>query len=114
MSEAVTIQLPVIVECNAHTVPQERYNASWVLQNGVGMVLSSFRQIDPAVRGLLWPGALADFRTHTAAIVNRAVFEIPDFLDQIFERYSERSAYRVDVHDWDGPSIAPVDAKFSL
>ncbi len=44
------MKLPVIVERNAWTLPQERYNAEWVLENGVGMVLPGFRDIARAVR----------------------------------------------------------------
>ena len=34
ISEAVAMQLPVIVERNAWTLPQERYNADWVTRAG--------------------------------------------------------------------------------
>ena len=36
VSEALAMQLPVIVECNAWTLPQERYNAEWVVEKEVG------------------------------------------------------------------------------
>jgi hypothetical protein len=108
ISEAVAMQLPLMVECNARTLPQERYNASWVLQNGVGMVLSSFREIVPAVRRLLRPGVLAEFRDHTAAICNRAVFEIPAFLDVIFEQARENSVCRDQMPGYGAPTTAPV------
>ena len=49
VSEALAMQLPVIVECNAWTLPQERYNADWVLEKEVGVVLRSFHEIVPAV-----------------------------------------------------------------
>src|SRR5579871_2517967 len=39
ISEAIAMKLPVIVERNAWTLPQERYNADWVLENHTGMVL---------------------------------------------------------------------------
>jgi 1,2-diacylglycerol 3-beta-galactosyltransferase len=48
ISEALTMKLPVIVECNARTLPQERYNAAWVLEKQVGLALRSFRHISPA------------------------------------------------------------------
>jgi hypothetical protein len=106
ISEAIAMRLPVIVECNARTLPQERYNASWVSQNGVGMVLGSFREIEPAVRRLLRPGVLAELRAHTAAIVNRAVFEIPAFLDRIFVLASERSACPANTSGYDGRTVS--------
>src|SRR5262249_50921395 len=43
ISEAMAMQLPVIVERNAWTLPQERYNTEWVLEQGVGCVLPDFR-----------------------------------------------------------------------
>jgi 1,2-diacylglycerol 3-beta-galactosyltransferase len=86
ISEAVAMKLPVIVERNAWTLPQERYNADWILENEVGEVLSSFRQIVPAVARLINPPTLSRYRANAAAMRNRAVFEIPDILQTIFER----------------------------
>lgn len=86
ISEAVAKQLPVIVDCNAWTLPQERYNTQWVREHDVGIVLPSFRQIVPAVTELLRPERLAACRENTARKPNRAVFEIPEFLEAIFER----------------------------
>ena len=42
ISEAVAMKLPVIVERNAWTLPQERYNADWVREQHAGMVVESF------------------------------------------------------------------------
>ena len=83
ISEALAMKLPVVVERNAWTLPQERYNADWVLEKGVGLVVRSFRQIDSAVAELLEPSNYARFRAAAAAIDNRAVFEIPDILETI-------------------------------
>jgi hypothetical protein len=33
------MRLPAIVDCNAWTLPQGRYNAAWVRGQGVGIVL---------------------------------------------------------------------------
>ena len=86
VSEALAMKLPVIVECNAWTLPQERYNADWVVEKQVGIVLRNFRKIDEAVAQLIEPAALARYRANAAAIHNRAVFEIPGILEQILER----------------------------
>jgi hypothetical protein len=86
VSEALAMKLPVIVECNAWTLPQERYNTDWVLEKQVGLVLRSFKKIDAAVAQLIEPSALARYRANAAALHNRAVFEIPDMLEKIFER----------------------------
>lgn len=86
VSEALAMQLPVIVECNAWTLPQERYNAEWIVEEEVGLVLRNFDKIDAAVARLIDPSALARYRANAAALHNRAVFEIPDILEKIFER----------------------------
>jgi 1,2-diacylglycerol 3-beta-galactosyltransferase len=83
ISEAVAMRLPVIVERNAWTLPQERYNADWVREMGVGIVLPNFRGIARAVEELLEPSAYQHFRDATVRLVNRAVFEIPDILERI-------------------------------
>lgn len=83
ISEALAMKLPVIVESNAWTLPQERYNAQWIAERGVGIVVRSFRRIPQAVGQLLEPGKLAEFRARAAAVENRAVFEIPEILARI-------------------------------
>jgi len=83
ISEAVAMRLPVIVERNAWTLPQERYNADWVREMGVGTVLPHFRGIARAVEELLDPAAYQRFRDATGRLENRAVFEIPDILERI-------------------------------
>jgi 1,2-diacylglycerol 3-beta-galactosyltransferase len=86
VSEAIAMHLPVIVECNAWTLPQERYNATWVTENQVGIAVDNFRGIVPAVEQLLRDGTLDKFRANAAALPNRAVFEIPGILEAILER----------------------------
>jgi len=83
LSEAVAMRLPVIVERNAWTLPQERYNTDWVREQGIGIVLPNFRRIARAVDELLEPAAYAGFRAATERLTNRAVFEIPDILERI-------------------------------
>ena len=81
ISEAVQQGLPVIVVRNAWTMPQERYNTEWVEENGVGVVLESFKTICAGV------AQVADnidlYRAGVKRIHNRAVCEIPDFLQRI-------------------------------
>jgi hypothetical protein len=84
ISEAVHMRLPVIVEQNAWTLPQERYNAEWVREQEVGIVLRNFRrEIAAAVDQLLEPAAYARFRAATANQENRAVCEIPEILERL-------------------------------
>jgi len=88
ISEAVAMGLPVIVECNAWTLPQERYNAEWVEETGVGIAVASFRnQIEAAARRMIDPCQRAAFNSHVRSIANRAVFEIPDILEDIMQRH---------------------------
>jgi len=83
IAEAMVRKLPVLIECNAWTLPQERYNAEWVAEKRVGIVLHSFRDVVDGVRRMLEPATLADFRRNVAALDNRAVFEIPEFLAKL-------------------------------
>jgi 1,2-diacylglycerol 3-beta-galactosyltransferase len=85
VSEALAMRLPVIVECNAWTLPQERYNADWILEKEVGVVLRKFRNIGHAVGQMIQPATLARYRANAAALQNRAVFEIPAMLQKILE-----------------------------
>ena len=83
ISEALAMKLPVIVERNAWTLPQERYNCDWVIENGVGIVLPNFRGIRAAVADLLKPQNYQRYRTAAEKSNNRAVFEIPEILETI-------------------------------
>lgn len=82
ISEALQFHLPVIVECNARTLPQERYNAEWVTENGFGIVVGSFREIEPAVQRLLQSAAFNEFHRKANEYRNRALFEVPVILDK--------------------------------
>ncbi|HEV2425183.1 MAG TPA: glycosyltransferase [Terriglobia bacterium] len=89
LSEALLMHLPVIVERNERTMPQERYNVEWVLEKGVGMTVKDFgREITGAVERLLRPGVLESYRRRAEALENRAVFEIGGLLGEIRERYA--------------------------
>jgi 1,2-diacylglycerol 3-beta-galactosyltransferase len=83
ISEALAMKLPVIVQSNAWTLPQERYNAAWVREKEVGFVVRDFHEIEAVVERLTAPAALARYRANAAALNNRAVFEIPEILERI-------------------------------
>jgi 1,2-diacylglycerol 3-beta-galactosyltransferase len=85
IAEAMISGLPVLVECNSSTLPQERYNTEWVVEKKVGVVVKSFKNAVPAVRSLLEPGKLADLQRNVKSLQNRAVFEIADFLSSRLE-----------------------------
>jgi 1,2-diacylglycerol 3-beta-galactosyltransferase len=85
ISEAIQMKLPVIVECNAWTLPQERYNARWVTEKEVGIVLPNFHEISQAVAQMIEPAKLDHYRANAAALNNQAVFEIPGMIERILE-----------------------------
>jgi UDP-N-acetylglucosamine:LPS N-acetylglucosamine transferase len=84
ISEAVAMGLPVIVECNAWTMPQERYNAEWVEERGIGIAIRSIRgEIVKAVAAMVDPVQRGRFAARVSELPNRAVFEIPELIEQI-------------------------------
>ncbi|MBC7928106.1 MAG: galactosyldiacylglycerol synthase [Bryobacteraceae bacterium] len=87
ISEALAMKLPVIIERNAWTLPQERYNAEWVRRHEVGLVVRSFRKICTAVEQMLEPETFERLRRNAECVRNRAVFEIPEILNRIVERH---------------------------
>lgn len=87
ISEALAMGLPVIVECNAWTMPQERYNAQWVEERGFGIAVQSFRRgIVGAVTTMLDSRRRQEFVERVNGYENRAVFEIPEILEHILSR----------------------------
>jgi UDP-N-acetylglucosamine:LPS N-acetylglucosamine transferase len=91
IAEAMVRKLPVLIECNVWTLPQERYNAQWVQERRVGIVLKSFRDVVSGVRQMLDPATLAEFCKNVAAQNNRAIFEIPEILATLLGEASEQS-----------------------
>ncbi len=83
ISEAIAMKLPVVVERNMWTLPQERYNTDWILENKLGVVLRSFRDIEAGLAELLEPANFDQFQRNAAAVNNRAVFEIPEILARL-------------------------------
>jgi 1,2-diacylglycerol 3-beta-galactosyltransferase len=83
ISEALVAQLPLILERNAGTMPQERYNADWAGEQGVGVLVRSFTEVHLGVEELLNSQNLARIRGNVAALNNRSVFEIPDLLQAV-------------------------------
>ncbi len=83
ISEALQMGLPVIVESNLWTLPQERYNAEWVKENGVGVVLQNFRDIEGAVERMLAGPNYTRMKENIERMSNRAAFEIPPILANI-------------------------------
>ena len=95
ISEALQQRLPVIVVRNAWTMPQERYNAQWVQEHGVGVVLDSFNAIGSGVSQVT--SRLDAYRASVGRVQNRAIFEIPVILEEIL-RLSDSNADRRRFH----------------
>src|SRR5258708_58325 len=92
IAEAMVRKLPVLIECNAWTLPQERYNAEWVAEKRVGIVLRSFREVVSGAQRMLDHAAMAEFRKNVATLENRAIFEIPEILDKLLRESAETHA----------------------
>ncbi|HLZ11243.1 MAG TPA: glycosyltransferase [Candidatus Acidoferrum sp.] len=86
IAEAMQRGLPVLVECNAWTLPQERFNAAWVTEKRVGVVLKSFKDVVGGVLEMLEPAKLAECKKNVAAQNNRAIFEIMEIVDGLLSR----------------------------
>jgi 1,2-diacylglycerol 3-beta-galactosyltransferase len=86
IAEAVHFGLPVIVERNASTMPQERYNTDWVVEQECGIVLRSFDQIESAVQKLLEDSMLERLRAKVSSHKNRAVYEAVEILATLMDR----------------------------
>jgi len=97
VAEAMARRLPVILECNSWTLPQERYNTEWVKEKRVGIVLKNFREIAEGVRRLIEPATLGEYRQNAAGIRNRAVFEIPEIFAQLL---GEPNTWGAPVDRW--------------
>jgi hypothetical protein len=85
LSEAFHQRVPVIVTRNVHTIPQERFNTDLVRDRGLGLVVTHWREIPGAVRGLLRDApARAAIQERLAALpLNRAVYEVIDLLARL-------------------------------
>jgi 1,2-diacylglycerol 3-beta-galactosyltransferase len=97
IAEAMVRKLPVLIECNSWTLPQERYNAEWVTEKGVGIVLKSFTEVTDGVRQMLDPARMAALRRNVAALDNQAIFEIPEIVAKLLGEppAAERSSLQV-------------------
>ena len=85
IAEALHFGLPVIVERNSRTMPQERYNTEWVQENEAGIVLKSFDGIETAIERLLEGSTLEHLRSSVQRHKNRAVYEVVEILAKFLE-----------------------------
>ncbi|MGO9605614.1 MAG: galactosyldiacylglycerol synthase [Candidatus Binataceae bacterium] len=80
ISEALVMGLPVILERNSWTIVWERFNADWIMENQLGVVLPSFAEIANGILPMLDPDRLRSLRERVSRLNNRAIFEIPEIL----------------------------------
>jgi hypothetical protein len=99
LSEALKMGLPVIVESNAWTLPQERFNAQWVQQEQIGMVLPNFRRISEAVQHLLSGNRLSEMQSRILEMNNHAVYQIPPILKAILHQSRKAASVESTVHN---------------
>ncbi|HSI47766.1 MAG TPA: glycosyltransferase [Ideonella sp.] len=81
LSEAVQMCLPVVTFENRWTMPQERYNAHWVRNEGLGEVVDSVKAVPAGVARLL--DQLPQRRSRVMQVRNRAVFEVAALLHEL-------------------------------
>ena len=91
ISEALAMHLPVIIECNIRTMIHERYNAHWIREQQLGLVVSSFDKLAEAIPELLRPEHFNRFRANAARLRNSAVYDAVRWLDSILENHGINS-----------------------
>jgi UDP-N-acetylglucosamine:LPS N-acetylglucosamine transferase len=92
LSEAVHMGLPVITFRNSATMPQERYNATWVEENQLGRVIGSVSDLPSAVASVL--NDLSSYKRHVQQINNQAVFEVVASLAYILSKQVPKQAIK--------------------
>jgi hypothetical protein len=88
LAEAFQQGVPVVVNCNPRTIPQERFNADLVRERGLGRVVASVADMPAAVAALRAdPAAWDAVRANVRALPqNRAVFEALDVIEAELRR----------------------------
>jgi 1,2-diacylglycerol 3-beta-galactosyltransferase len=84
LAEAFHMQVPVVVCCNAHTIPQERFNVGFVESRGLGVTVDGWPAMAGAASRLVAdPATLAALRHNVTRLPeNRAVYEVLDFITE--------------------------------
>jgi 1,2-diacylglycerol 3-beta-galactosyltransferase len=82
LAEAFHQRVPVVVVCDDRTIPQERFNARFVREQGLGLVVDDWRGLPAAAARLAHDDRLrSSVRSRLEALPpNRAVDEVLDVL----------------------------------
>ena len=114
ISEALQFHLPVIVECNSKTLPQERYNAEWVTENGYGIVVAELQTNCACGATPAAERDLDEFRRKVDEYSNRALFEVPKILEQCAEHDGDTRRFHHAAQNnkprrgvWNSPALQP-------
>jgi 1,2-diacylglycerol 3-beta-galactosyltransferase len=83
LSEAFHSRVPVVVTLDARTIPQERFNAAFVAEAGLGVVVRGWKDMPAAARALAHdPERLRRLRESLASLPdNRAVWEALEVIE---------------------------------
>jgi len=73
-------------------LPQERYNAEWVAEKRVGIVLRNFREVVSGVAAHARSSYARGIRKNVGALENRAIFEIPEILEKLLRESADAKA----------------------
>jgi 1,2-diacylglycerol 3-beta-galactosyltransferase len=88
ISEALAMGLPVIVERNFRTLAHERFNAAWILEQELGLVVKNYDRVSEAVAELLQPDRYRRLKSNAAKLHNSAVYEAVDWIGSILAHYA--------------------------
>ena len=84
ISEAMVMDLPMILEVGSRLLAQERYNATWAVATGTALSFQSANELVASVDHLADPIHHAAMRQAIAAHPNTAIFDLPALLDDVF------------------------------
>jgi UDP-N-acetylglucosamine:LPS N-acetylglucosamine transferase len=105
LSEALHCGLPIVTFRNTLTLPQERFNADLIAEQGLGMVASSHRQVRDATLQLL--ARRDEFAAKVGSLRNNAASEVVNVLALLLRRSSRTPRF-----DWPRPNATvPLQAQ---
>ena len=91
ISEALAMQLPVILPDGPSTMVHERQNVAWVLEQGVGVAIRRLSDLPRAIEELRDQDRYREMVRRIRALNNRAGFEIPEIIEEILKSIPGRA-----------------------